>query len=137
LFKSNRNITTQSVVSVKTSDYTSTNITTHSFSFNNSELRKRRKSIVRTNRRFSRAKHISYTLIFINFLFLCLVSPLVFVLLYLNGNVAENKLLVNTVYLLAYSNHCLNFIFYGLLSPPYRKCIFKFLSQFKSVHKKL
>lgn len=73
----------------------------------------------------NRKKHISYTLILLNILFFSLVSPLLFLLLFLSDieNVREYQFLINIVYILAYSNHCLNFIFYGLSSPPYRKAV--------------
>lgn len=73
----------------------------------------------------NRKKNISYMLILLNFLFFTLVSPLLFVLVFLSGieNVREFKILINFVYILAYSNHCLNFVFYGISSPPYRKVV--------------
>ena len=73
----------------------------------------------------TKKKNITLSLILLNFLFLCLVSPLVVVLLFLDSDIV-NKYLTNTVYLLAYSNHCFNFIFYGISCPPYRKCLISF-----------
>lgn len=72
-----------------------------------------------------RKKNISYTLISLNVLFFALVSPLLFLLAFLSGaeNIREYKFYIDIVYILAYSNHCLNFVFYGLSSPPYRKAV--------------
>jgi hypothetical protein len=80
-------------------------------------------------KRASKSRHMTYTLIAINLLFFFLVSPLVIVLALLNGkyNTDKNKLLINIVYVLAYSNHSLNFVFYGLSSPPYRKAVLSLL----------
>jgi hypothetical protein len=77
------------------------------------------------NHRANKAKHLTYTLITLNCLFFCLVSPLVITLIALDGSEVENKILINFVYLLAYSNHSFNFILYGLSSPPYRESLFK------------
>jgi hypothetical protein len=83
-------------------------------------------SLRRSRRRSTtRKKNISYTLIMLNILFFVLVSPLLFLMTFLSGveNIREFKFLINFVYILAYANHCLNFIFYGLSSPPYRKTV--------------
>jgi hypothetical protein len=77
----------------------------------------------RMRKKIKRTKHITYTLLILNFLFLCLVSPLVLVIAFSNSESAENKILLNTVTLLAYSNHCFNFIFYGLSCSSYRTAI--------------
>lgn len=71
-------------------------------------------------------KHLSYTLITLNFIFFVLISPLVIVLVIMKNNKLsdESKILVNTVYLLAYSNHSLNFFLYGFSSPPFREEVF-------------
>ena len=42
-------------------------------------------------------------------------------------SVENNKILINIVYLLAYSNHAFNFIFYGLSSPPFRETVFEMI----------
>jgi hypothetical protein len=78
------------------------------------------------NHRLNRTIHLTYTLITINTLFFCLVSPLVIVYILIKGKqeIEDNKILINIVYLLAYSNHAFNFIFYGLSSPPYREAVF-------------
>lgn len=83
----------------------------------------------KTNYRLNKTIHLTYTLISINALFFCLVSPLAIVMIMIKGktSVLENKVLINIVYLLAYSNHSFNFIFYGLSSPPYRECVFSLL----------
>jgi hypothetical protein len=82
-----------------------------------------------TNQRLNRTLHLTYTLISINTLFFCLVSPLAFVYIMVKGkeSIENNKILINIVYLLAYSNHAFNFIFYGLSSPPYREVILDLL----------
>jgi hypothetical protein len=77
------------------------------------------------NQRANKAKHLTYTLVALNCIFFCLVSPLVITLIALDGSEVENKILINFVYLLAYSNHSFNFILYGLSSPPYRESLFK------------
>lgn len=95
------------------------NGTSQGVSRNNSSLRRRYRGPP------NKKKHISYMLILLNVLFFLLLSPLLFVLACLSGvdNIREYKLLINSVYVLAYSNHCLNFLFYGLSSPPYRKTV--------------
>ena len=79
------------------------------------------------NARKSKTLHLTYTLVTINGLFFALVSPLVITLVLLSGkdNIIDNKLIINTVYLLAYSNHSFNFIFYGVSSPPFRESVLK------------
>lgn len=79
-----------------------------------------------TNNRANRAKHLTYTLIALNCLFFCLVSPLVIVLVFLKDNTTK-KLLLNIVYLMAYINHAINFILYGFSSPPFRNELFTIL----------
>jgi hypothetical protein len=71
-----------------------------------------------TNRQ--KHKHLSYTLITLNFIFFILISPLVIVLVISKNITDESKILLNTVYLLAYSNHSLNFFLYAFSSPPFR-----------------
>lgn len=82
-------------------------------------------SVRNYNNRFNKTLHLTYTLVSINALFICLVGPLAIVLIMIKGKqkVTENKLLFNILYILAYSNHSFNFIFYGLSSPPYRHAI--------------
>jgi hypothetical protein len=77
----------------------------------------------RMRKKIKRTKHITYTLLILNVLFLCLVSPLVLVIALSNSDSSENKILLNTVTILAYSNHCFNFIFYGLSCSSYRTAI--------------
>lgn len=78
--------------------------------------------------RSSKAKHLTYTLIILNCLFFCLVGPLLIVLCTMNDNFLDNnKLLINIVYLLAYSNHSFNFVLYGVSSPPFRNELLKIL----------
>jgi hypothetical protein len=78
-----------------------------------------------TTARMNKTLHLTYTLISINTLFFCLVSPLVIMASVVNerSDIQNAKILYNIVYLLAYSNHSLNFVFYGLSSPPYRETI--------------
>lgn len=90
--------------------------------------KKQNKSLLKKpNHKTNKAKHLTYTLITLNCLFFCLVSPLLTVLLILNGKetVGINKIVINIVYLLAYSNHSFNFILYGFSSPPFRELCIK------------
>jgi hypothetical protein len=41
--------------------------------------------------------------------------------------IANNKILLNIVYLLAYANHTFNFVLYGFSSPPFRIELFRIL----------
>ena len=78
--------------------------------------------------RASKAKHLTYTLIILNCLFFCLVGPLLIVLVtYSDQMIANNKILLNIVYLLAYANHTFNFVLYGFSSPPFRTELFRIL----------
>jgi hypothetical protein len=88
-----------------------------------------------TSARLSKTLHLTYTLISINALFFCLVSPLILVMIFVN-DIKNNQILFNVVYLLAYSNHSFNFIFYGLSSPPYREAFKGIFMSFKSKKKK-
>lgn len=92
--------------------------------------KKKNKSLLKTtNHKTNKAKHLTYTLITLNCLFFCLVSPLLTVLIFLNGKETDgnNKIVINIVYLLAYSNHSFNFILYGFSSPPFRELSLKLL----------
>jgi hypothetical protein len=73
----------------------------------------------------AKTRHLTYTLITLNCLFILFVGPLVICLIFFDHT--DNKILLNIVYLLAYANHSFNFIFYGFSSPPYRECLFKLL----------
>lgn len=77
------------------------------------------------NNRLNKTLHLTYTLITINTLFICLVGPLTIALIIIKKKekIVENKIIFNIVYSMAYSNHSLNFIFYGLMSPPYRNAV--------------
>lgn len=92
-------------------------------------VRDKSNSVRNYNYRFNKTLHLTYTLVSINALFICLVGPLAVVLIMIKGKqkVTENKLLFNFLYILAYSNHSFNFIFYGLSSPPYRHAIKKLI----------
>ena len=88
------------------------------------------KTFGKTNTRLYKTLNLTYTLISINILFFILVSPLTIARIIeqqIKDSIDKHKLLFNIIYLLAYSNHSLNFIFYGLSSPPYREA---FLSLF-------
>jgi len=73
----------------------------------------------------AKTRHLTYTLVTLNCLFILFVGPLVICLVFFDNT--ENKILLNIVYLLAYANHSFNFIFYGFSSPPYRECLFEML----------
>ena len=72
--------------------------------------------------KINKTKHLSYTLITLNVIFFILISPLVIVrIIVKEAEMSEaSKIIINTVYLLAYSNHSLNFFLYGFSSPPFR-----------------
>ena len=91
----------------------------------------RRLARIRANSVGSKKLSLTYTLISINVLFLCLTSPLVIVRLFVRDieNIQQTKTLNSIVYLLAYANHSFNFIFYGISSRPYRTVIIDFLSR--------
>jgi hypothetical protein len=89
------------------------------------------KSDSKSNARYNKTLQLTYMLISINALFFFLVSPLAISYILIKGkeSVQYHKIFFNIVYLLAYSSHSFNFIFYGLSSPPYRqslKKLFKF-----------
>lgn len=72
---------------------------------------------------------LTYTLILINIVFFLLLSPLT-ILRIIDSTFPElnpSKSIVMAFYLLAYANHCFNFIFYGLSSEAYREMLFKIL----------
>ena len=82
-----------------------------------SELSKNQKQLGK--KRAKKANQIYKLLIIINVCFFVLVNPLVLSnSLGILGN--ENKMLLELVYILAYLNHCINFIFYGLSCKVYR-----------------
>ena len=85
------------------------------------------------NSRMNKTLHLTYTLISINTLFFCLVSPLVIMTCVVKKKeeIQNSKILYNVVYLLAYSNHSFNFVFYGLSSPPFREAIQNFFKKKK------
>ncbi|RMZ94559.1 FMRFamide receptor-like, partial [Brachionus plicatilis] len=90
--------------------------------------KKQSKSLLKKpNHKSNKAKHLTYTLITLNCLFFCLVSPLLAVLIILKGKETDgrNKIVINIVYLLAYSNHSFNFVLYGFSSPPFRELCIK------------
>lgn len=90
--------------------------------------KKKTKSLLKkNNHKTNKAKHLTYMLITLNCLFFCLVSPLLAVLIILNGKETDgkNKIVINIVYLLAYSNHSFNFVLYGFSSPPFRELSLK------------
>jgi len=75
--------------------------------------------------RYNKTLHLTYMLISINALFFFLVSPLAISYIIIKGkeSVQYHKIFFNIVYLLAYSSHSFNFLFYGLSSPPYRHAL--------------
>nr|QVK45806.1 G protein-coupled receptor [Proales similis] len=77
-------------------------------------------------RKAAKAKHLTYTLITLNTLFFSLTTPLVICLIFFDDT--DNRILLNIVYLLSYSNHSINFIMYCFSSPPYRHTLFNFFS---------
>jgi hypothetical protein len=116
LFLSNKRLNKKKAV-----DNKSNTINTNKNSNNETLLLNRKQ----TNQRANKAKHLTYTLITLNCLFFCLVSPLVICLIVLTGQEQYFKILLNIVYLLAYSNHSFNFVLYGVSSPPFREALFK------------
>ena len=96
---------------------------------------RRNKSTNSSTSKLNKKLHLTYTLISINVLFFILVSPLVILSILYNDkeSIQNKKILFNIIYLLAYSNHSLNFIFYGLSSPPYRETLLKLLRLKKKV----
>ncbi|CAF1013876.1 unnamed protein product [Rotaria magnacalcarata] len=74
----------------------------------------------------NKAKSLFYLLFTLNLLYFILVSPVVFVTTILfrdpNEEVAYPRFKA-IIYLMQYCNHSLNFIFYGITSPPYRRTL--------------
>ncbi|UJR16318.1 hypothetical protein I4U23_003224 [Adineta vaga] len=74
----------------------------------------------------NKAKSLFYLLFTLNLLYFILVSPVVFVTTILfrdpNAELAYPRFKA-TIYLMQYCNHSLNFIFYGITSPPYRRTL--------------
>ncbi len=79
----------------------------------------------------NKTRHLSYTLITLNVIFFILISPLVIVRIIIKeGDMNEaSKIIINTVYLLAYSNHSLNFFLYGFSSPPFRNGVIQLFTR--------
>lgn len=76
---------------------------------------------VRSYTRINKTKHLSYTLITLNVIFFILISPLVIFLIILKGKLTDDsKIIMNALYMLAYSNHSFNFVLYEFSSPPFR-----------------
>jgi len=84
-----------------------------------------------SHRKINKATHLSYTLIALNVIFFILISPLVIVRIIIKeANLSkESTFIINIVYLLAYSNHSLNFFLYGFTSPLFRTGIIKLLKK--------
>jgi hypothetical protein len=74
-------------------------------------------------KRAKKTNQIYKLLILINVCFFVLVTPLV-----LSNSlgilVIENKIILELVYILSYSNHCINFVFYGLSCKIYRTILY-------------
>ncbi len=70
---------------------------------------------------------LTYTLISINILFVLLLGPLSLLRILISTFPQWEGLkgLASSFYVLAYANHCFNFIFYGLSSKLYRDSMFK------------
>ena len=82
------------------------------------------KSMAANRARTNKAKHLSYTLLTLNIVFICLVGPLVIARLVLDSSSTPlNKMLNNVVYLLSNANHALNFVMYACSLPPYRESL--------------
>ncbi|CAF2367598.1 unnamed protein product [Rotaria sp. Silwood2] len=74
----------------------------------------------------NKAKSLFYLLFTLNLLYFILVSPVVLVTTILFRNPKEEiayPRLKAIIYLMQYCNHSLNFIFYGITSPPYRRIL--------------
>jgi hypothetical protein len=86
-------------------------------------IKKSSKIFAKKHTKKNKTMHLTYTLISINVLFFCLVSPLIIVRIV--GLNDKNKFikLENAFYLLSYANHSFNFIFYGSSSTVYRDSI--------------
>jgi len=85
-----------------------------------------------TNAVPNRAKSLFYLLFTLNILYFILVSPVVFVTTMLFRNPTEELAyprLKSIIYLMQYGNHSLNFIFYGITSPPYRRTLCEWFEQ--------
>ncbi|CAF0735386.1 unnamed protein product [Brachionus calyciflorus] len=79
-----------------------------------------------SRKRAIKNRQISYLLLTTNLVFFLLVSPL----LVLNNMslIEENTIRTTVVYLLNYSNHGLNFIFYGITCQKYRSELFNLIN---------
>lgn len=75
----------------------------------------------------NKTKNLTYLLITINLLFFFLLGPLPIVMIFIKtlDEINKNKIWINIAYLMAYSNHAFNFVFYGLTSAPYRNTVLK------------
>ncbi|CAF0737395.1 unnamed protein product [Adineta steineri] len=74
----------------------------------------------------NKAKSLFYLLFTLNLLYFILVSPVVFVTTILFRSRDEEGAYPRfkaIIYLMQYCNHSLNFIFYGITSPPYRRTL--------------
>ncbi|CAF1114830.1 unnamed protein product [Rotaria sp. Silwood1] len=74
----------------------------------------------------NKAKSLFYLLFTLNLLYFILVSPVVLVTTILFRNPNEELAyprLKAIIYLMQYCNHSLNFIFYGITTPPYRRTL--------------
>ncbi|CAF0835009.1 unnamed protein product [Rotaria sordida] len=75
----------------------------------------------------NKAKSLFYLLFTLNLLYFILVSPVVLVTTVLFRNANEELAyprLKAIIYIMQYCNHSLNFIFYGITSPPYRRTLY-------------
>jgi hypothetical protein len=74
-------------------------------------------------KRSRKTNQIYQLLIIINVCFFVMVTPLV--LSNSLGILMENKILMELVYIMAYSNHSFNFIFYGFSCKMYRVIVWE------------
>jgi len=77
-------------------------------------------------KRTKRNNQIYKLLLSINIAFFVLVTPLVMVNSF---KIDENNSFFDLVYILAYSNHCCNFVFYGLSCKLFRKTLKSFFTK--------
>ena len=110
LFKSNRNLKNK--------------FTEEDIELTNDLKSRIKPSFAEAKRRTKRNNQVYKLLITLNVTFFILVTPLVFCnSLRLLDSLDEN--IFQLVYLLAYLNHCFNFIFYGFTSEQFRKIFLK------------
>jgi hypothetical protein len=94
---------------------------------NDNRYRERLKSAYDEHKKRTRRNNQIYKLLLsINIAFFVLVTPLVMVNSF---KIDENNSFFDLVYILAYSNHCCNFVFYGLSCKLFRKILKSFFTK--------